>query len=275
MNDASGPRAVAINVGANTQLPGVRGPIYPDGRFAYVPIPEREPTDEPVPTYADLDVPVDLPDDLSDRRVHLDPEFAGVHGRTAYTYGDEHGVKAGPLSRLEPGDYLLFYATLSLRERDGRPAAEGDAGRGATDHGTDAPPGTSGADRAPFVLADWGAYLIGEFRVAAAVTGREFRDRPAAERERFASNAHLRRAAFDARVLVRGDDRSRLYDRAVPLSTETGSEANWLVTDLSNDSGRGPWWRRVLRFDPAATAELRRVVDDPGRVVADERFATG
>ncbi|MFB6157313.1 MAG: hypothetical protein ABEJ34_05670 [Haloferacaceae archaeon] len=250
----AGPRAVAINVAANTQLPGVRGPVYPDGRFEYVPIPEREPTDDPVPTYADLDLDVDLPAGLHDRRVHLDPEFAGVHGRTAYTYGDEHGVKAGPLSALAPGDYLLFYATLSLRQRSPEP-------------GTPAGPG-----RAPFVLDDWGAYLIGAFRVARAVTGEAFRALPAAERERFATNAHLRRAEFDARVLVRGDDRSRLFDRAVPLSGSTGSEANWLVTDLSSDSGKGPWWRRVLRFDPPATAELLDLIDDPERVVEDGRF---
>jgi hypothetical protein len=105
----SRPRAVAINVGANTTLPGFRGPVRPDGRFAYVPIPEREPTAEPVPIYADLSfpLPVDVTE-VADRRVHLDPEFAGVHGSTAYTYGDEHGVKAGPLSALDPGDSLFF-----------------------------------------------------------------------------------------------------------------------------------------------------------------------
>lgn len=37
------PRAVAINVGANTNAPGVRGLIRSDGRFEYVPIPETEP----------------------------------------------------------------------------------------------------------------------------------------------------------------------------------------------------------------------------------------
>jgi hypothetical protein len=29
------------------------------------------------------------------------------------------------------------------------------------------------------------------------------------------------------------------------------------VTELSNDSGRGPWWRRRLWFDADATARLR------------------
>jgi hypothetical protein len=238
--DGSAERAVAINVAANATLPGVRGPVSPDGRFEYVPIPEREPTAEPTPTYADLDLTVDLPADLLDRRVHLDPEFAGVHGRTAYTYGDEHGVKAGPLGRLEPGDSLYFYATLSLR---GDPAAT-----------------------APFVRPEWAAYLIGEFRVAAVESGDPV---PPEARRGFDSNAHLRRETVDARVLVRGDDRSRLFECAVPLSAGPGTVANRLVTDCSSDSGAGPWWRRVLQFDPAATRRLRDAVADP--VAAAER----
>jgi hypothetical protein len=230
-------RAVAINVGANTTLPGFRGPIRPDGRFAYVPIPEREPTATPVPTYADLSFPLPVDtSDVADRRVHLDPEFAGVHGSTDYTYGDEHGVKAGPLSRLDPGDSLFFYATLSLR---GDPA------------------------ETPRFPPEWGAYLIGEFRVERAITGEAYRTLDADERERFASNAHVKREAFDAKVLVAGGEGSRLLDRAVPLSAPaSGATAGSLVTDLSADSGKGPWWRRVLRFDADATARLRGVVED-------------
>jgi len=230
-------RAVAINVGANTTLPGFRGPVLPDRRFAYVPIPERKPTDDPVPTYADLDVPLDVDvSSVADRRVHLDPEFAGLYGSTAFTYGDEHGVKAGPLSTLSPGDSLFFYATLTLR---GDPAA------------------------APALPPEWGAYLIGEFRVDRAVTGEAYRDLPPAERARFASNAHVKRAEFDARVLVAGGDASRLFERAVPLSApEAGATAGPLVTDLSTDSGKGPWWRRVLKYDADATGRLRAAVDD-------------
>jgi len=40
-------RAVALNVAANTNQPGLRGPLRADGSFVYVPIPEREPTSEP------------------------------------------------------------------------------------------------------------------------------------------------------------------------------------------------------------------------------------
>jgi hypothetical protein len=231
------PRAIAINVGANTTLPGFRGPVTPDGRFAYVPIPERESTGTTVPTYGDLSFPLDVDvRDVADRRVHLDPEFAGVHGATTYTYGDEHGVKAGPLSTLDPGDSLFFYATLTLR---------GDSAE------------------APDVPPEWGAYLIGEFRVERAITGETYRGLDGGEKERFASNAHVKREDFDAKVLVAGGEGSRLLDRAVPLSApEAGATAGPLVTDLSADSGKGPWWRRVLRYDAEATAELRRVVDD-------------
>ena len=229
-------RAIAINVGANTNLPGVRGPIFPDGSFEYVPIPEREPTATAVPTYADLDLSVTLPPDTADAPVHFDPEFAGYAGRTAYTYGDEHGVKAGPLSRLDPGDYLLFYATLDLH---------GDAD-----------------DAADWVAPGWGAYLVGEFRVDRVLTGDAYREAADETRTRFATNAHVRRDPFDAKVLVAGGERSRLFGRAVPLSSpDAGATANRLVTDLSNDSGKGPWWRRRLWFDGAAATELRRVVD--------------
>ncbi|MDX1746496.1 MAG: hypothetical protein R3324_11210, partial [Halobacteriales archaeon] len=52
-------------------------------------------------------------------------------------------------------------------------------------------------------------------------------------------------------------DRSGLLSRAIPLSTPTaGADPNRVVTAWSSDSGRGPWWRRPLRFDPAATEKL-------------------
>ncbi|SHG68547.1 Nmad3 family putative nucleotide modification protein [Halobaculum gomorrense] len=259
------PRAVAINVAANTNLPGRRGPVYPDGSFVYVPIPEREPTAEAIPTYADLDLAAHVPDDAVDSPVHLDPEFAGTLGREAYTYGDPHGVKAGPLSRLDSGDWLLFYATLTVRDGDD------DHGIADDDHGIaddDRADGhrADGADRADWLPPEWGCFLIGEFRVAEVLTGDEYREADAATRERFASNAHVRRDSFDAAALVRGDSGgSRLFDRAVPLSTPAaGADANRLVTELSNDSGNGPWWRRVLRYDADATATLRDRIDtDP------------
>ncbi|WP_435124106.1 hypothetical protein [Halobaculum sp. D14] len=245
-------RAVAINVAANTNLPGRRGPVYPDGSFRYVPIPETEPTAEPVATYRDLGLADAVPADAADDPVHLDPEFPGVLGRDAATYGDPHGVKARPLAALDPGDWLLFYATLTVTGRD-------DAVSGA-----DATPAADGS--ADWLPPTWGAFLVGEFRVAETLTGDDYRAADADTRARFDSNAHVRREPFDAAVLVRGDPAdSGLYDRAVPLSTpDAGADANRVVTDLSADSGKGPWWRRPLRFDADATRTLRdRIAADP------------
>lgn len=232
-SDGSRPRGVAINVGANTSLPGIRGRLWPDGSFEYLPIPEREPTNEPVPTYGDLGCVV--PPDLEDVPVHLDPSFAEYPGCDDYTYGDEHGIKAGPIGELVTNDSLWFYATLEAV--DGGPPW--------------APPG-------------WGAYIIGEFRLAVdPLDPAELDTVSTPIRERCRRNAHFRREAPDARVVVLGDGRrSRLLDRALPLSSaSTGGEANAFVTELAGDSGAGPWWRRVLRFDAQATATLRRAIE--------------
>jgi len=232
------PRAVAVNVGANTNAPGVRGPIYPDGSFEFVPIPESEPVRESaaVPTYADLNLDTDVPEDALDEPVHLDPEFAEYPACEAYTYGDPHGVKARPLSELAAGDCVFFYATLTTR----------------------------GAPDREWIAPDWGAYIVGQFRLARdPVSGEAFADLPADERAAFASNAHCKRAEFDAAVLLAGRPAaSGLYETAVPLSTpERGADANEVVTELSSDSGKGPWWRRPMRFDEAATAAVLELVE--------------
>jgi hypothetical protein len=244
-----GPRTVAVNVGANTNEPGFRAPVHPDGSFEFVPIPESEPTRVPVPTYADLDLSMEVPESVLDTPVHVDPEFAELPTCERYTYGDPYGVKARPLLSLRAGDYALFYATLETAN--------------------EAPP-----DWQP---PRWGAYLVGEFRLAVdPLPGEAYRGLGAAERRPFANNAHVKRETFDARVLLHGDPgASGLYDRAVPLSAPTaGTDPNRLVTELSDDSGAGPWWRRPLRFDADATAELRSLLENPAEA-ADPSAARG
>ncbi|WP_137284392.1 Nmad3 family putative nucleotide modification protein [Halorussus salinisoli] len=231
------PRAVAINVGANTNAPGVRGPVYPDGSFEFVPIPEDAPTVGSVPTYADLRLETELPAGSADAPVHLDPEFAEYPECERYTYGDPYGVKARPLLDLREGDYALFYATLTTR---GDPERE-------------------------WIAPDWGAYLVGQFRLARdPVAGDEYVDLPEDERATFRNNAHVKREEFDAAVLLAGDRaESGLYETAVPLSSaEKGSEANRVVTDLSSDSGKGPWWRRPMKFGESETAEVLELVEN-------------
>ena len=228
-------RAIAINVGANTNEPGFRGPIRPDGTFEYIPIPESEPAVDP-PTYGDLAPHLDtpIPDDLLETPVHLDPEFPEYPHCERYTYGDEHGIKAGPLSELEAGDYVFFYATLTV---------EGEAN---------------------WLPPTWGAFVIGGFRLAQdAISGEEYAALDADDRAPFANNAHVRRETVDSRVFLLGDpEESALYDRALPLSRPSGgSDASPLVTVLSSDSGKGPWWRRPLRYDEHATRRLLAIHD--------------
>lgn len=244
------PRAVAINVGANTNDPGFRGPIYPDGSAEFVPIPEREPTGEDSPTYADLDLRCSIPDAVRDVPVHLDPEFAAYPHCERHTYGDPWGVKARPLLDLAAGDHVYFYATL-------------------TPHDADGDPDPSTADHPDWVTPEWGAYLLGRFELARdPLSGETFETLPPSDRAPFANNAHVRRESFDAAVLLLGTERSGLFDRAVPLSADRGTDANGIVTDLSSDSGRGPWWRRPLRFDADGAGALCDIVagerDVPG-----------
>ncbi|USZ67205.1 hypothetical protein NGM10_10725 [Halorussus salilacus] len=233
------PRAVAINVGANTNAPGVRGPVFPDGSFEFVPIPEESPTRESVsvPTYADLDLETEIPPAALDSPVHLDPEFAEYPECERHTYGDPFGVKARPLLELAAGDYALFYATLTAR---GDPERE-------------------------WIAPDWGAYLVGGFRLARdPVAGEDYPDLPAEVRAEFGNNAHVKREEFDAAVLLLGEeDESGLFETAVPLSSpETGSEANWVVTELSSDSGKGPWWRRPMKFGVEETEAVLGLVEE-------------
>jgi hypothetical protein len=228
-------RAIAINIGANTNAPGFRGPVYSDGSFEYIPIPESKTTRVQVPTYGDLDLDVSIPEDVLDVPVHLDPEFSEYACCERYTYGDEHGVKAGPLSTLEMGDYLLFYATLSQVD-----------------------------EPASWQPPEWGAYIIGRFQVERVVTGEEYETLSDSEQAPFRENAHVKREQFDARVLVLGDaDESTLYEKAVPLSEcDGGTVPNRIVTELSSDSGKGPWWRRPLRFEEEMSDELMEIVAD-------------
>ncbi|SFR30780.1 Nmad3 family putative nucleotide modification protein [Halorubrum sodomense] len=275
----SDPRALAVNVAANTNEPGFRGPVYPDGSFAYVPIPEsaatlpreRFPVDESMPTYGDLDLPFAVPASLRETPVHADPEFPGVHGRERATYGDPYGVKAGRIAALGPGDRLLFYATLTPRpygwagpgeERPGDAGADDRDGAWLRERGI-----AVNDDLAP----DWGAYLFAGMRVERVLSGGDEEgdgggvvDRAVAA-ERAPTNAHLKRDPFDARVVAVGDpEASGLFDRVVPLSSpDAGSEANPIVTDLSSDSGKGPWWRRPMAFDAAATSRLLARIDRP------------
>ena len=109
-------RLYVANVGANTSMPGLKSPIFPDGTFEFVPIKEcaRFSRAEGIPTYHDLPswtgrVPCLaelLPERTRRYRAHADPEFE------TFTYGDIEKPRAANLDDMKRGDQLWFLARL-------------------------------------------------------------------------------------------------------------------------------------------------------------------
>jgi len=86
------------------------GPIFDDGSFEYIPIPESWESEEK--TYRDIigrkgkSLSEFLPTAIADCVVHNDPEFLTC------TYGDPTSPKRSRLLKLEKNDLLVFYAGL-------------------------------------------------------------------------------------------------------------------------------------------------------------------
>ena len=190
-------RIFLVNVGVNASHGALRSPIFPDGTFEFLPIPEERRLWSPtLPAYPKLAAYNDPDKTLADYapvsrwndRLHDDPEF-----RT-FTYGDDPqrtGRGAG-LKPCGPGDYLLFLARLVPHDGVGRFNGEP------------------------------GFYLIAFFRVTDVLRdvtefprGRDFTI--------FGANAHIRRAAYHPRALDKfwvwkGDlNASQRLPIAVPL----------------------------------------------------------
>ncbi|WP_257628746.1 hypothetical protein [Haloplanus salinarum] len=229
--------SVALNIGANSSSPGGRGPIYGDGTFRYIPIPEDDETVNE-PTYDDLGLGSIRPESAKNTVTHFDPEFPEIGYNKDYSYGDRHSPKTNRIAELEEGDILFFYATLDY-VGEGNPEQD-------------------------WINDDWGAYIIGHFTLEYdPIPKDEYHSLPEDVKEKFVTNAHVRRDEFDAEYLVLGNpDDSRLYKTPVPLSGESGVEANQFVTKHSEDSGGGPWYRRPLKFDTESTRAVLRAQRD-------------
>jgi len=184
-------QVVLLRVGIDTGSGGILGPLFRDGSFEYIPIPDRfkrHGVDRR--TYGNtlgrhrrrlIDYfPPKCRKKLFQGPIHFDPEF-----RT-YTYGDPTTPKAS-LRRLGPGDLLVFYAGLKGWDHDCPPAL----------------------------------YIIGYLEVTHAGHATDFTDTEL--RRFFRNNFHfMHKAVFadqrDRLVLVRGGQGSRLLNRAVKIS---------------------------------------------------------
>ena len=183
-------RIYLANVGSNASHRQICSPLFEDGTFEFLPIPEGDRNldkSRRAVHYCDLHSYNNLGDDLLryvpegmwGAACHNDPDLE------AFTYGDDgKNARSSALKHLREGDILLFLARLE-RYIDGQRAGQA------------------------------GFYLIGGLRVdyAGCVAPNS------KEGKRFANNAHARRG--DTQFFgVAGSSRSRRFKRAVPIRRE-------------------------------------------------------
>lgn len=187
-------RVVLLRVGVDAGCGGIQGPLFADGSFEFVCIPDRHGvsihtygsmTGRDGRTLASYFAP-SRREIMAVQHVHVDPEFE------SFTYGDPTTPKRS-LRTLKAGDLLAFYCGLQ----------EWDVGRGWN------------PDHRPAL------YLVGFFEVALAGMAGDFEQ--AVLRTEFRNNFHVRHPALYALqkhdlVLVKGGPGSRLYLRAHQIS---------------------------------------------------------
>lgn len=182
---------VLLRVGIDSGTGGIQGPLFKDGSFEYIPIPDRysgKGVDER--TYGNtvgrkgrklIDYfPEPRRDRLSGQPIHFDPEFE------TFTYGDPTRPKVS-LQQLQPGSLLVFYAGLKGWNFRCAPAI----------------------------------YIIGYFEVMRAGLAPSFTHKQL--QHLFRSNFHVRHTEvfddqWDRLVLVKGNRNSRLLTKTVRIS---------------------------------------------------------
>lgn len=205
-------KSVAINVGVNKnpQWGNFRGPIFPDGRFEFVHIPWKEKygmIDPPPKKYEDYKVY----DQYIKQRVKREhkyilesPDFR--HCVYASTVIEGRHVPANkPIFSLKQGeDYLLFYATLNF-------------------YGDE-------SQKESWINKDWGAYLVGLFKIDKIYPGLKevLADEDAREAfKEYTWFRSLRQLGSEdgGAPWVRGiKEKSGLLEKAIPLSSAEDPE---------------------------------------------------
>jgi len=107
-------KMVLLRVGIDSGAGGIQGPLFSDGSFEFIPIPDS--SGRGARTYGNTvgingrPLVAYFPDrkqqSMQTQSMHVDPEFE------SFTYGDPTKPKAG-LRKLSKGDILVFYAGLS------------------------------------------------------------------------------------------------------------------------------------------------------------------
>jgi len=202
-------RVVLLRVGVDAGCGGIQGPLFKDGSFEFVCIPDNHGVS--AHTYGNM-----LGRDgkplagyfaesrrtvMAEQHVHHDPEFE------TFTYGDPTTPKRS-LRYLRPGDFLAFYCGLQ---------------------GWDVDDGWNRDERPAL-------YLAGYFEVALAGMAAAFD--PKVVRAEFGDNFHVRYPSVfkmqkDDLVLVKGGPGSRLFRKAYRISSEGKDRAGKPLKVLS------------------------------------------
>lgn len=114
-------KAILLRVGIDKGSGGVLAPIFSDGSFEYIPIPEEVESTESQTynnTLGRTGKPLGyyVPLKIRDNIIHFDPEFK------TFTYGDPSS-KRNFLLKLDKKDLLVFYAGLTPYENEFYPEA--------------------------------------------------------------------------------------------------------------------------------------------------------
>lgn len=175
---------VLLRVGIDTGCGGIHSPLFSDGTFEFVPIPDSRGLDER--TYGNSKgragrvfaeyFPKHRRERERSQAMHVDPEFE------TFTYGDPTPPKRN-LAQLKPGDLLIFYAGMEGWGHTTQPAL----------------------------------YLAGMFRVELAGFAHSFTSEQL--QQEFHQNYHVRHRTVFAEqreklVLIKGGKGSRLFQKA-------------------------------------------------------------
>ncbi len=199
-------KAVLLRIGIDTGSGGIHGPLFKDGSFEYVPIPDMtngEGIDErrygnTIGRFGRELVqyfPKTKQDKMKDRPIHFDPEFQ------SFTYGDIKRPKAR-LRNLESGDFLIFYCGLQGFDYKSEPHL----------------------------------YLMGYFEVEIAGRAEEFCEDELLKL--FGKNFHVKHPqVFECQkerlVLVKGSENSRMLKKAVKISAYSQDKSGRRLKILS------------------------------------------
>ncbi len=202
-------QVVLLRVGIDAGCGGIQGPLFKDGSFDFICIPDNKRVS--VHTYGNMVGRNGKPlatyfsearrKVMAGKHVHVDPEFE------TFTYGDPTPPKRS-LRLLKPGDFLVFYCGLQ----------EWDAEIGWNQ------------DHRPAL------YLAGYFEVGLAGMAGHFEKRVLASE--FGRNFHVRYPAVFKQqkndlVLVKGGPGSRVYHKAHRISSEEKDRAGKPLKVLS------------------------------------------